>query len=90
MQGLQTFMQYIFDILSDIMLIIITKIGAGLAAMLLRILAEAQVLGAVSITGESWLFAGILGVSVVIGVFLSTFIAFYITFKIAKRQKRKT
>jgi hypothetical protein len=67
----------------------IAAIGAGLAAMLLRILAETQMLGAANITGESWLFAEILGLVIVIGVFLSTFIAFYATFKIAKKREKK-
>jgi hypothetical protein len=64
-------------------------IGGGLAAILLRILAEAQMLGATRITGESWLTAGIFGISLTIGVFLAVFILSYVAFKIAKRQEKK-
>jgi hypothetical protein len=65
-------------------------IGAGLAAMLLRILAEAQVFGFADITRESWMVGGNIGLSLAITIFLGLFILFYLTFKIAKRRERKS
>ncbi len=62
-------------------------LGTGVLAMLMRALAEWELLGAVQV---NWLVDALIGISIAISVFVACFVAFYGAFLAARQRRRKT
>lgn len=61
-------------------------LGAGVLAMLMRALAEWELLGAAQV---NWLVDSLIGISIAISVFVVCFVVFYGAFLSARRRRRK-
>lgn len=67
----------------------IVAAAAGLVVVLMRVLAEIQVFGLGAVTIDTWLMAGVLGISLALMAFALQMIGFYLVFRAAKRNRKK-